>query len=107
MPAITSLVDSSTEARGSIFNSRPSLEQIQRRSEIFRRAGGPSIKMDALYIGTFAVVGAAVPFTACLCGFGEKVPRYDEVILHVASLELLFPFCIYSASNRIFGMDES
>lgn len=64
MPDITPLIGLSAEALASSINSQSPLEHPQPRSEIFRRAGGPCLKLDALYIGTFSCVAAAVLFTA-------------------------------------------
>ncbi|KAL4725515.1 hypothetical protein ACLX1H_007664 [Fusarium chlamydosporum] len=65
MPDITPLIGLSAEALASSINNQSPLEHPQPRSEIFRRAGGPCLKLDALYIGTFSCVAAAVLFTAC------------------------------------------
>ncbi|RGP60815.1 hypothetical protein FSPOR_10418 [Fusarium sporotrichioides] len=119
MPPFKSLVDSSTEARESILNSRPSLEQIYRRGDFFNNERGPSLKMDALQIGSF--IGAILVkgnqgeknssgvagIGSSSSAFGEKGLRYDEVLIYIVPLELSFLFCAYSASNRFFGMDES
>ncbi|GKU20237.1 unnamed protein product [Fusarium langsethiae] len=79
MPPLRSLVDSSTEARESILNSRPSPEQIYRRGDFFNNERGPSLKMDALQIGSFiGAILVLLSLVGCTICWQKRKSRREE-----------------------------